>query len=91
MIDHWQNDALSVACSGFYNIFESVVPKDNTDVESIKRIMRENGAMKAMMSGSGPAVFGVFETQDEAEQACFVLQEKGYKAFVCHPRGEYTD
>ena len=91
LIDHWQNDALSVACSGFYNIFESVVPKDNTDVESIKRIMRENGAMKAMMSGSGPAVFGVFETQDEAEQACFVLQEKGYKAFVCHPRGEYTD
>ena len=91
LIDLWKNDALSASCSCFYNVFESVVPKENADVDAIKRIMRENGAMQAMMSGSGPSVFGVFEEQNEAEQACFVLQEKGYKAFVCHPRGEYND
>ena len=91
MIDLWKNDALSASCPCFYNIFESVVPQDNVDVDAIKRILRENGAMQAMMSGSGPSVFGVFETQNEAEQACFVLQEKGYKAFVCHPSGQYTD
>ena len=91
LVDLWQNNALSASCSCFYNIFESVIPKENNDVEAIKHTMRENGAMQAMMSGSGPSVFGVFELQAEAEQACFVLQEEGYKAFVCHPARQYTE
>ena len=91
LIDLWQSNALSASCSCFYNIFEGVVSKENSDVETIKRIMRENGAMQAMMSGSGPSVFGVFELQAEAEKACFVLQEGGYKAFVCHPARQYTE
>jgi len=91
LIELWRNDALSASCSCFYNIFEDIVSEENKDVNIIKRILRENGARRAMMSGSGPSVFGVFEAQSEAEQACFVLQEKGYKAFVCHPRGQYTE
>ena len=91
LIDLWQNNALSASCSCFYNIFESVIPKENNDVEAIKRILRKSGAVQAMMSGSGPSVFGVFELQAEAEQACFVLQEEGYKAFVCHPARQYTE
>ena len=91
LVDLWQNNALSASCSCFYNIFESVIPKENNDVEAIKRILRKSGAVQAMMSGSGPSVFGVFELQSEAEQACFVLQEEGYKAFVCHPARQYTE
>ena len=91
LISHWQNDELWASCSCFYNIFEDVVPEENRDVDAIKRILRENGAMRAMMSGSGPSVFGVFEAQIDAEQACTALQERGYKAFVCHPCGQYTE
>ena len=91
MIELWQNHALSASCSCFYNIFETVLPEGNHDVGSIKRTMRKNGAMGAMMSGSGPSVFGVFEMQSEAEQACDALQKMGYKAFVCHPCGQYTE
>lgn len=91
LIDLWQNDALSASCTCFYNIFEDVVAKENPDVVLAKRTMRENGAMRAMMSGSGPAVFGVFEGQSEAEKACTALQELGLKAFVCQPRGQYID
>lgn len=91
LIDLWQNDALSASCSCFYNIFEDVIPEENTSVDTIKRVMRERGAMRAMMSGSGPSVFGVFEEQKEAEQACTALKAMGYIAFVCHPRGQYTD
>lgn len=91
LIDLWQNDALSASCTCFYNIFEDVVAKENPDVVLAKRTMRENGAMRAMMSGSGPAVFGVFEEQSEAEKACTALQELGLKAFVCQPRGQYID
>ena len=91
LIDFWQNDALSASCTCFYNIFEDVVPAGNTDVNTIKQTMRENGAMAAMMSGSGPSVFGVFEMQSEAEKACDALQKQGFKAFVCHPCRQYTE
>ena len=91
LIDLWEHDELSASCTCFYNIFEGVVPKENTDVDTIKRVMREHGAMRAMMSGSGPAAFGVFGEQKEAEEACSALQNMGFLAFVCHPRGQYTD
>lgn len=91
LIDLWQSDAPSASCACFYNIFEDVISKENTDVDIIKRTMRENGAYRAMMSGSGPAVFGVFEVSADAEQACDALQKMGYKAFLCYPRGYYTE
>ena len=91
LIDLWKNNALLNSCAYFYNIFEDVIPGNNTDVETIKHVMRENGALKAMMSGSGPAVFGVFETFQSAEQASAVLQNNGFKSFVCHPCGQYIE
>ncbi len=91
LLDLWQSDALSASCSCFYNIFENVIPRGNTDVDTIKREMRESGAVRSMMSGSGPAVFGVFETLQEAEKASAALQEKGFQSFVCHPCGEYIE
>lgn len=91
LISLWQNDELSASCPCFYNIFEDVIPEENLDVDTIKGILRENGAMRAMMSGSGPSVFGVFDIQAEAEQACTTLQKIGYKAYVCHPCGQYAD
>ena len=91
LINLWQNDELVASYPCFYNIFEDVVPEENSDVDTIKRLMSENGAMRAMMSGSGPSVFGIFDTQSEAERACVALQEKGCKAFVCHPCGQCTE
>ena len=91
LIDLWKSDALSASSPCFYNIFEDVVSEENADVNTIKRVLRERGALTALMSGSGPAVFGVFEKADEAEEACSALQQKGYKSFVCHPCGEYIE
>lgn len=91
LISLWQNNELSASCPCFYNIFEDVIPEENRDVDTIKGILCENGAMRAMMSGSGPSVFGIFDSQAEAEQACTTLQKIGYKAYVCHPCGQYTD
>lgn len=91
LIDLWKSDALFASCACFYNVFEDVIAEQNSDVDTIKRLMRESGTMRAMMSGSGPSVFGVFETQCEAEEACATLQQNGFKAFVCHPVGQYLD
>lgn len=91
LIDLWQNGELSASCAYFYNIFEDVIAEQNHDVAVIKRVMRESGATRSLMSGSGPSVFGVFATQSEAENAYLSLQEKGFQVFICHPCGKYTD
>ena len=36
----------------------------------IKSLMKEAGALNAMMSGSGPTVFGIFNDRETAEKAC---------------------
>lgn len=70
-----QNNLLGVA-EKMGNVLETVTIKEYPVIEEIKDIMKENGAINAMMSGSGPTVFGVFETKEKAEEAYTVLKEK---------------
>ena len=51
----------------------------------IRRIMLENGAIKAMMSGSGPSVFGVFADVESAKTVENMLKGEGYFAQVAEP------
>lgn len=82
-------DRVQDACADFYNIFEEVVPAVQPYVEVLKRLMTEGGAIRAMMSGSGPSVFGVFETVDAAAKVAESLQKISAAAFVCHAKGKY--
>ena len=65
----------------FYNIFESVT--DITDLSKIKEIMIKSGAESAMMSGSGPAVFGIFSDEAAAWFAADNLNFEGFSAYYC--------
>lgn len=56
-------------CSNAGNILESVIIPAFPVVGRLKQIMMDNGACLSMMSGSGTAVFGVFETRKRAECA----------------------
>ena len=40
-----------------------------------KNIMKDNGAVNALMSGSGPTVFGLFEEKEQAEKVKGLIQE----------------
>jgi 4-diphosphocytidyl-2-C-methyl-D-erythritol kinase len=80
---------LQTCCTGFYNMFEEVVPETRPWVDTLKRTMLECGAITSMMSGSGPSVFGVFETAELAQKAAEALQSIGIKGFVCHPCAKY--
>ena len=51
---------------GFCNVLESVTEVNYPIIRDIKRVMLENNAMGALMSGSGPTVFGYFETKKNA-------------------------
>lgn len=53
-----------------YNVFEDALPERCADkVNQVKRILIHHGAMGAAMSGTGSAVFGLFERQEEAQNA----------------------
>ena len=79
---------LDIVCDNLYNLFEEVVPATHSSVNRVKEIMTEKGAIRAMMSGSGPSVFGVFADPQDALAACEALREQGASAFVCHPCAE---
>ena len=68
-----------------FNIFEESISNERPAVNSAKSIMLVNGAKAAMMSGSGPSVFGVFENEESAKTAVEALKSQGYFACVASP------
>ncbi len=54
---------------GMYNVFESVVLPFSPETEGVRQELCRLGAKGAMMSGSGTAVFGIFENEEEANAA----------------------
>lgn len=56
-----------------HNDLEAVTVQRYPVVDHIKQRLRETGALGALMSGSGPTVFGVFEEKDKAERAAAAL------------------
>jgi 4-diphosphocytidyl-2-C-methyl-D-erythritol kinase len=57
-----------------FNDLEDVVIRKYPVVGEIKRILAQSGALFSLMSGSGPTVFGVFTTIEEAVRASKNLQ-----------------
>lgn len=49
------------------NDLESSTLSMHPEIEKLKALLTENGALGALMSGSGPTVFGIFKGQAEAE------------------------
>ena len=59
------------------NILETVTIKSYPVIQDIKKLMCENGALNAMMSGSGPTVFGLFQNEKDIRKAYDALKQSG--------------
>ena len=59
------------------NVLERVTIEDYPIIEEIKSAMKGAGALNAMMSGSGPTVFGIFEEKRVAKQAQQKIRKLG--------------
>ena len=70
MIEALSNQDLIKMCSLMGNVLETVTEKENPIITQIKDLMKEQGATGALMSGSGPTVFGIF-TEEEKARNCF--------------------
>ena len=65
---------LSKVASSMGNVLESVTIERYPIIETIKDAMKEAGALNAMMSGSGPTVFGIFDNRKVAKEAWYKLR-----------------
>ncbi len=59
------------------NVLERVTIEEYPIIEEIKEVMKAEGALNAMMSGSGPTVFGIFMDRKLGKQAQKRIQQKG--------------
>ena len=60
---------LHEVCNHMGNVLETVTIPNYPIIDEIKKKMMCNGAIGAMMSGSGPTVFGLFEDEETAKKA----------------------
>ena len=74
---------LNKISASLYNKFENVIAENNKSVLLIKKILLENGALGALMSGSGPSVFGIFASESDQINAFKALKEQEIRAFLC--------
>ena len=71
-----EQDLKKVAAS-MGNVLEAVTIEEYPVIEAIKECMKKNGALNAMMSGSGPTVFGLFESRTAAKSAQQKIRHQG--------------
>lgn len=66
----------------FFNDLEQVTEAKYPIITDIKKMMIEYGAMNALMSGSGPTVFGYFKSKAQAIACHKALRTKGIKEVI---------
>ena len=69
MVQAIQKQDLQEVAKKFGNVLELVTAKKYPIIEEIKAVMKKNGALNALMSGSGPTVFGLFTDERAAQKA----------------------
>ena len=69
------------------NVLETVTLEQHKEIGALKAFLIEQGALGALMSGSGPTVFGIFQEKEQAIEAKERLQKekKVFFATVCMP------
>jgi len=69
VIEGLQEGDLYKTAASMENVLESVTIKRYPIIEKIKEMMVHYGAINALMSGSGPTVFGIFDDESKARVA----------------------
>lgn len=83
MLDACARGDFDGICKHASNVFEQVI--EVVERVEIKYVMRSHGAMLYQMSGSGPSVFGLFDSKEEAEKCAEELKKNCKDVFVTRP------
>lgn len=87
MVDALNNKDLGSVAERLGNVLETVTVKKYPQVEEIKDFMKAQGTLNALMSGSGPTVFGIYDSKERAYEAQEALERAGLakQVFVTVP------
>lgn len=67
-----------------YNVFEDALPvRLYSRVQDLKKLLIQQGALGANMSGTGSATFGLFREEQTARRAAQILREQCADVYVC--------
>ncbi len=78
-----QNQDVYGVSKNIFNRFEEVL--NNSEILNIKESLCLNGALGACMSGSGSAVFGIFQDKNKAIECSKKLKKIYNQTFLCKP------
>ncbi len=74
MVDALEQGSLEGVARRLGNVLEDVTIPEYPVIRRIKERMLELGAENALMSGSGPTVFGIFAEAETAQAACTAMR-----------------
>lgn len=82
LIEAMNRDDLKYVADNMMNLLELVTLKEHEEISRIKEFMCAEGALGSMMSGSGPTVFGFFDSEEKANKCAEMLKDKYKEVFV---------
>lgn len=87
MVDALKEKDVKKVASYMENVLETVTVNLYPEIEQLKSEMKQQGALNAIMSGSGPTVFGIYETKHQCQKAADYMREKNLakEVFVTVP------
>lgn len=89
LIQLLKENNIELLSKNMYNVLESVTKEKYPVIDKIENTMIDNKALGAMMSGSGPTVFGLYSNKDDAEKCKKILLENFKQVYLVksHKKG----
>ena len=76
---------LEKVAANVYNVFDPVVTADHVELNYIKSLLQQYGAVGYQMTGSGSAVFGIVSEFEIAAVLCNMLKDSYPNVFIGKP------
>jgi 4-diphosphocytidyl-2-C-methyl-D-erythritol kinase len=84
MLKALKEEGLEKIAKNLFNSFEELIIKKHPEIGKIKDRLIEEGALGALMSGSGPTVFGIAQNKEEALKIYEKLKSEYKSIWVVH-------
>ena len=78
-----QNKDLPAASRYLYNVLQPISEIKRPAIREAVQALRDHGALFAAMTGSGSAVFGAFDSSENAESASESLKQRWISTYTC--------
>ena len=82
LIKAMKNNDIKYVADNMKNLLENVTLREYGEIIDIKMNMKKLGAIGAMMSGSGPSVFGIYDDMLKAQRSYEFMKKKYKDVFI---------